>query len=895
MVLLGDIQILDNGARFLNVDLHIHTYGASHDVTDATMTPEAVIDSAVRQKLSVIAITDHNNNANVQRALDHAQQHYFGQILVLPGVEVTTAHGHLLAYFAPECTADLAKFLSRLDLTGEMGAVNTRTAKSMADTIAEAEKLGGICIAAHIDREKTGFELFAPGFQNWKKDIITSPGLYGLESEATDALKWYSEDDESGSAGIERKNIFNSRQQVRELSARYQLAHIQGSDSHSMHGFENPTQAKPWTRIKLSEPSFSAFRVALIDPTARVRAVASVPRTTPRVLGVAMTGGFLHDEKIHFSDNLNCLIGGRGAGKSTAIRAIAYAFGLNDEFGDFDNCPDSVTVFCEDENGVAYRYVRTRGGDIEVKAKEDRSVVDVPIDAFHVEYFGQGELGKVAEDPLKHPELFQQFLDRHTSLRDLVETEQTLVTSLRENAGRLNPLETAFSQLAAKKQSLLEIEKKLKIAEEGNLREVVGKQSKLASEKAIRESVEAIVADYTRGFNLASIQRNFDQIVTTSGECTDDDASVKSIAAIKQVISENNALVKQKEVELNTLVRACATELIRLTGELKVSHQRMSGEIALKLADLKARGLATDIPGLEALLRQKTAVAREIAVVEQRTNERQECRDQRVQLRADLQKIREDMTARRKTQLVAINTNLRATIRDYVIFVRYDDAGITTDFETFMQAKMTGTYLQDNDIRNICGRISPSVLADLVLERKRDAIAATTQISFEWAEKIIEKLYFWNNIFDLQALAKQPKPVITVKTKSMPSKEIPVLQLSDGQRHTILLTIAMLAESNVPLIIDQPEDDLDNAFIFSSIVTTLRAIKERRQVILVTHNANIAVLGDSELILPMFRQDDCGKAKDRGSIDTSATKKCVMDILEGGPDAFERRREIYSH
>jgi len=343
------------------------------------------------------------------------------------------------------------------------------------------------------------------------------------------------------------------------------------------------------------------------------------------------------------------------------------------------------------------------------------------------------------------------------------------------------------------------------------------------------------------------------------------------------------------------LVRACATELTRLTGELKVSHQRMSGEIALKLADLKARGLATDIPGLEALLRQKTNVAREIAVVEQRTNERQECRDQRVRLRADLQKIREDMTARRKAQLVAINTNLRATIRDYVIFVRYDDAGITTDFETFMQAKMTGTYLQDSDIHNICGRVTPSALADLVLERKRDEIAATTQISLEWTDKIIEKLYFWNTIFDLQALAKQPKPVITVKTKSMPSKEIPVLQLSDGQRHTILLTIAMLAESNVPLIIDQPEDDLDNAFIFSSIVTTLRAIKERRQVILVTHNANIAVLGDSELILPMFREDDCGKAKDRGSIDTSATKKCVMDILEGGSDAFERRKEIYSH
>jgi predicted metal-dependent phosphoesterase TrpH len=83
------------------------------------MTPEAIVDSAMRRKLSVIAITDHNSNVNVQRAIGHAHDNYPGQILVLPGVEATTAHGHLLAYFAPDRTADLTKFLSRLDLIGE--------------------------------------------------------------------------------------------------------------------------------------------------------------------------------------------------------------------------------------------------------------------------------------------------------------------------------------------------------------------------------------------------------------------------------------------------------------------------------------------------------------------------------------------------------------------------------------------------------------------------------------------------------------------------------------------------------------------------------------------------------------------------------------------------------
>lgn len=895
MVLLKDIDLLDNGARFHNVDLHIHSYGASDDVKDPTMTPEAIVGSAARQGLRIIAITDHNSNVNVQRAIDHARENYAGQILVLPGVEVTTSHGHLLAYFAPDRSGDLAKFLSRLDLIGEMGADDTRTAKSMADTIAEVEKVGGICIAAHIDREKTGFDMSAPGFQNWKKDIITSPGLYGLECDAVDALLWFSEHDEAGSAGVERKKMLTARQLVQGLSARHDLAHVQGSDAHSMKQFEHQDPSKPWTRIKLAELSFDALRVALVDPKARVRACASVPRSIPRILGMAITGGFLHEETVHFSDNLNCLIGGRGTGKSTAIQAIAYAFGLNDEFGDCDNCPDSVTVYCEDQNGIPYRYVRTRGGDIEVKAKEDGSVTDVPSDAFRIEYFGQGELAKVAEDPLKHPDLFQEFLDRHTNLRDLLETEESLVTSLRENAARLNPLEIAFGQLSAKKKSLEEIEKKLKVAEEGKLREVVGTQSKLASEKTVRESIEAIATEYTSGWTLSGIQRDFDQILVTAGTCTEDEASKKTMAAIKAVLLKNNAAVKQKELELNAMLKSCAKELTKLAGELKVSHRRMSGEVATKLADLKARGLATDIPGLEVLLRQKTSVAKEIAGVEQRTDERKQCREQRTKLRAELKEVREKMTARRKAQLKGINANLAETIKDYIIFVKYDDAGITAEFESFIQDKMHGTYLQDNLIENLCGRITPSELADLVLERNYEKIAARAKISTEWAEKIVDKLCYWNILFELQALAKQPKPIITVRNKATPPKEIPVRQLSDGQRHTILLTIAMLAESNVPLVIDQPEDDLDNAFIFSSIVTTLRAIKESRQVILVTHNANIAVLGDSELILPMYRENDYGKIKDRGSIDTGATKRCVLDILEGGEAAFLRRKEMYSH
>ena len=118
--------------------------------------------------------------------------------------------------------------------------------------------------------------------------------------------------------------------------------------------------------------------------------------------------------------------------------------------------------------------------------------------------------------------------------------------------------------------------------------------------------------------------------------------------------------------------------------------------------------------------------------------------------------------------------------------------------------------------------------------------------------------------------------MIKVRTKGAGSKQISINQLSDGQKHTILLTIAMLAESNLPLELTSQRDDLDNAFIFDSLVSTLCSIKERRQVIVVTHNANIAVLEDW-IILSMRRSGDKGTVTDRSSVDRGEPKNRASD------------------
>ena len=385
------------------------------------MTPEAIVDTAVANDVRIIAITDHNSARNTERAIDYASAKYPGQILVLAGVEVTTAHGHLLAYFDPGAIEHLRNFIGRINIVRPT-IPDGHTAMSMADVATEAERAGGVCIAAHID-VKTGFEAGIDGYPNAKKDILSHPGILGVEVRDAENLGWYSEDDVPTAQGANRTNLFRQRAAV--AAARAVLAHVQNSDAHRLVDLVAAHQAKCLTRMKMEHLCFEGFRTALADPDARIRASVKLPRAIPRIIGVHCEGGFLHGETYRISDNLTCFIGGRGTGKSTAIRCIAHGLGIETDLPQFDNCPDSVVVYCEDAQGIPYRYERMRGSVPRVHAMENGKVMDGSPDSFRVEYYGQGDLAIVAADPLSRPDLLQDFLDRHTNLADIDLDEDT--------------------------------------------------------------------------------------------------------------------------------------------------------------------------------------------------------------------------------------------------------------------------------------------------------------------------------------------------------------------------------------------------------------------------------------------------------------------------------------
>jgi DNA repair exonuclease SbcCD ATPase subunit len=479
-------------------------------------------------------------------------------------------------------------------------------------------------------------------------------------------------------------------------------------------------------------------------------------------------------------------------------------------------------------------------------------------------------------------------------LSDLHAREEELVGELAQNSAQLNPLEAAAAALSPKVTKVREINTKLQVAETGKLKEIAAFQSRLAAERDLAGALDEVRKVYDTGLTLGNFRRDYDAIAGDHSAITGDSQTAAILAEVKKAISEVNDFLDTEEKRINARFKQAGQTLRAHLQKLTARHQQLADDLKTKIVDLQKKGLSGSVAELNDLIKDRTSLSQQIATIRGQDAVLRELRTKREQLLGELASVRGEMSSRRKNQLKSINDNLKRTIEDYAVFLYYDSPGVIDEFLRFILSTMQGTYFQEDTARAFCARLSPGQLAGFARSNDLQSISAAG-VGNDWARQILDRLRVLSNLHQLEVISVPEKPVFKIVTKTAPAKTLSIDQLSDGQKHTILLTIAMLAESNLPLIIDQPEDDLDNAFIFRSVVSTLRRIKERRQIIMVTHNANIAVLGDSELILPMRRSGDGGVVFELGSIDRNDTRKAVQDILEGGELAFRKRKEIYGH
>jgi ABC-type dipeptide/oligopeptide/nickel transport system ATPase component len=374
---------------------------------------------------------------------------------------------------------------------------------------------------------------------------------------------------------------------------------------------------------------------------------------------------------------------------------------------------------------------------------------------------------------------------------------------------------------------------------------------------------------------------------------------------VKKLINEFSGIVSIKSDELNVALE----EKIALLKVQLDSWESKESEIQKKIDEKKAE---LDKAGIPFDIGKINQIANDLEYYEKRLRKLQ--KDQ-LKLK-ETQKYRSDLLKKRlelKKQIykvryafsIQINDNLKNSVDGLFVTAKYTEGTYSPSFEELMKQMMGWRTSQVKKSEIIASNLSAITFASEVKRGRKTLFEALLGednkrvFSDEDIERIIERVRDNYSYEDFEALTYEDRPNILVTKVVEINGQIKnisksISKLSLGQQQSILLAILIQSKNNIPLLIDQPEDHLDSEFIYKTIVTNLKKIKETRQVIIVTHNANIAVLGDAELIIPLRSTNDQTTIVNRGSIDRGSIQKDCCAILEGGARAFSHRQKIYT-
>ena len=315
-------------------------------------------------------------------------------------------------------------------------------------------------------------------------------------------------------------------------------------------------------------------------------------------------------------------------------------------------------------------------------------------------------------------------------------------------------------------------------------------------------------------------------------------------------LAERHAL---QEAEYRTIVAASAEQGERAAERQALQASLTNAESAAKEQQGKEKHRAELLKARGALLKRGS-----------------ELRDQRFALR---KKIAERLSSE--------FPSIRVTVEQSANLEEYQQ--LVTD------ALKGASVKQGAVAERLCPIFLPEELAAIAAKDDLSLFVRRSSFDEDRSRKILYALRNAGAHYDIEGVALEDRPSIELLDGATFKDST---HLSTGQRCTTILPI-LLTQSERPLLIDQPEDNLDNAFVFQTIVRALKAIKGARQVIFVTHNPNIPVLGEAERVFVFSSDGQHSVLKQVGSVDECRVQ--IENILEGGREAFLLRKERYGH
>ena len=883
-----------SGARFhkcaLQVNPHHYTgsfRGQSHEGYEANYV-ESIVAKAAETGVTVLAVTDHNSVADVpafkQAAADKG-------IHVFPGFEIESNEGiHTLCIYPQDEDPDkLERYLGELGILEPEPSASPSSA-SFADLLEKVKEHGGITIAAH-----------ATGSKGLLKALSGSSRIRAWQNEALAAIQI---------PGPVCDLPVEFRSIVENKNADYRRSHPAGNDiavavvnAKDISEPDDLHDASATCWIKMSEVSIEGLRQAFLDPDSRIRLNTDPePEEHAELLALSWEGGFLDGATIRFNPNLNVMVGGRGAGKSTVIESLRYVLGKEAVGEDSQKAhigmvrhvlrsgtKVSLEVRSHRPAKRDYRLERVVPNPPVVRDDSGQISSLLPQDILPgVEIYGQHEISEISKSPEHRTSLLDRFVARDETLnsrklsvrRDLEQTRKAILDTQSE----LNGIEERLAALPG-------LEETLERYREAGLEDRLGEQSLIVREERVLDTIPERLQPFRDFLETLRQELPIDRAFLSSKALED--------LPGREILSEGAQILERLSDEL-AQVTDLLEEALNRAGE-GVESVRERWSIRKDEVGAAYQKALRD-------LQQSAVDGEEFIRLRRETESLRPLRERR----ALLTRLEREHSARRRTLLTEWEDlkaeESRLLDRAARSVGRKLNERVQVAVTTAGNRQPLSKLLRDE----VGGRLSEAIeslekvqdfsLPEFVASCREGAGALQRKYALppSQAQRLAEASA--ESLMRIEELELPPTTVIRLNT-AQPGAP-PVWQelddLSTGQKATAVLLLLLL-ESDAPLIVDQPEDDLDNRFITEGIVPKMREEKRRRQFIFSTHNANIPVLGDAELIVGLTPsgegESESGRAAIRqdhvGSIDSQGVRSLVEDILEGGKDAFETRRQKY--
>ncbi len=877
------------GATFWKCALQVNPYryaetyrNQSHGLTEESYNQQ-LIDISLEEGIKVLGIADHGSVEDIEAIRRVAEPH---GIVVFPGFEVASSEqAHFVCLFPED--------MDLRDLHGQMTVgfgIDTQKPEAPVNHTAQqilkkVEDLGGFAFAAHATNDDGVLKQRLHNI--WRSPDLTAAQIPGSV-----------EDLKPAESGFFYKVVKNKDENYTRGKP---LAIINARDIETPVTLRHPSAS---CLVKMTRPCFASFKQAFFDPESRIRLNSDTPQHHASAIeGIKVVGGYLDGLDIVLSDHLNAIIGGRGTGKSTLIECIRFALGIR-PLGKHAQRQHDETIkenLGKDKAQVVLRLrsasmhgrrfsVSRRHGDSPIVKDENGAIVPFnPGDLLpRFECFGQNEIYEITQEASDQRKLLARFLqtsdsDHEAKLADirkkLAENSQSIIRAIQQKA----EIEADVEQLPkleakAEHYKSLGLEEKLKIVpllEKERQLSTKAKEDISRISDAIEYAREGL-PDSTFLSDKALANLPDASILRQQRETLD-----KLRASVKRLLEEaiNSARLAQGEhqvldTQLLEKVQQKEADLEKHFKQIPESQGKSGREIGNDYKSI--------LQAIERIQPKKTKLQQRQAQLDALWSERQS-------LLAELGDTLSERASNLKQALKRLHRKLKGKLR---LDMKVEgDRSPLLDF--LKNCNLEG--IGEKRLAWVLECEASSVRLASIIRHGRDTLLEQDWGVVPTAAEALTRLPE-NKLLELEELALPDHVTIELNVAHEDAQEQyrPLERLSTGQQCTAILHLLLL-DNQDPLILDQPEDNLDNAFIAERIVAELRKAKLDRQFLFATHNANIPVFGDAEWIGVFEADDDQATISDRhqGAIDLPEVQKLAADILEGGRNAFDQRRMKY--